>query len=230
MAPLNRTSVALVTASSAGLGAATAKALAATGVRVVINYNSNQEKADAVLKELGTLQPTSEKDQTPRCHAIRADVSQRSSLINLVEETMKVMGRLDLVVSNHGWTKLRNFSDLDDNVEESDWDKCFNMNVKSHLWLFHAAKKHLEESEGSFITTASLAGVVPSGSSMVFYSVCLKLTRLTCKGVLGNKSCPDTPSEISGKNLWPAYSGQLGFPRALTYRLGPPIPAVENRF
>jgi NAD(P)-dependent dehydrogenase (short-subunit alcohol dehydrogenase family) len=77
------------------------------------------------------------------------------------------MGRLDLVVSNHGWTKRRNFYDLDDNMEERDWDTCFTMNVKSHLWLFHAAKDALNESEGSFITAASLAGVVPGGSSMV---------------------------------------------------------------
>ncbi|TVY38131.1 Granaticin polyketide synthase putative ketoacyl reductase, partial [Lachnellula occidentalis] len=171
--PLSRNSVALITASSAGLGAATAKALAASGVRVVINYNSNQAKADTILQELQDLQPTSsstEKETTPRFHAIRADVSQRSSLFSLIEETVKVMGRLDLLVSNHGWTKIRDFADLDDNVEESDWDTCFNMNVKSHLWAFHAARKYLDESEGSFITTASLAGVVPSGSS-VAYSV-----------------------------------------------------------
>lgn len=85
----------------------------------------------------------------------------------MVEETVTKMGRLDLVVSNHGWTKIRNFQNLDDNVEESDWDICFNMNVKSHLYLFHAAKKHLEASGGSFITTASLAGVKPGGSSLV---------------------------------------------------------------
>jgi NAD(P)-dependent dehydrogenase (short-subunit alcohol dehydrogenase family) len=170
MPPLSRDSVALVTASSAGLGAAIAKALAASGVRVVINYNSNKEKADAVLKELQALQPSSETNQTPRFHVIHADVSQRSSLISLVEETVKAMGRLDLVVSNQGWTKMRNFFNLDDNVEESDWDMCFNMNVKSHLWLFHTSKKYLEESEGSFVTTASLAGVVPSGSSMVCFT------------------------------------------------------------
>jgi len=81
---------------------------------------------------------------------------------------VKVMGRLDLVVSNQGWTKMRNFFDLDDNMEESDWDTCFNMNVKSHLWLFHATRKYLNESEGSFVTTASVAGVVPSGSSMAY--------------------------------------------------------------
>jgi NAD(P)-dependent dehydrogenase (short-subunit alcohol dehydrogenase family) len=77
------------------------------------------------------------------------------------------MGRLDLVVSNQGWTRIRNFYDLDENVDEGDWDRCFNMNVKSHLFLFHAARKHLEKSGGSFITVASLAGVKPSGSSVV---------------------------------------------------------------
>jgi len=77
------------------------------------------------------------------------------------------MGRLDVVFSNGGWTALRDFQNLDDNVNEEDWDRCFNMNVKSHLWLMHASKKWLEESEGCFITTASLAGVRPSGSSLV---------------------------------------------------------------
>jgi NAD(P)-dependent dehydrogenase (short-subunit alcohol dehydrogenase family) len=172
MPPLLSTrSVALVTASSAGLGAATAKTLAATGVRVVINYFSSQEKAKTLLKELEELDTNSttekEKGETPRFIAIKADVSQRGELIRLVEETVEKMGRLDLVVSNQGWTRMRNFFDLDENVEESDWDKCFNMNVKSHLFLFHAARKHLEKSEGSFITTASLAGVKPSGSSVV---------------------------------------------------------------
>jgi len=167
-------SVALVTASSAGLGAATAKALAAAGVRVVINYFASPEKAEKLLQELEPLGPDlmtgREPVETPRFIAIKADVSQRSELIRLVEETVATMGRLDLVVSNQGWTRMRNFFDLDENVDESDWDKCFNMNVKSHLFLFHAARKHLEKSEGSFITTASLAGVKPSGSS-VAYSV-----------------------------------------------------------
>ncbi|TVY86962.1 Granaticin polyketide synthase putative ketoacyl reductase [Lachnellula willkommii] len=175
--PLSRHSVALVTASSAGLGAATAKALAASGIRVVINYHTNASKASTLLQDLQALQPSSPSpsspsspspEQTPRFHAIRADVSQRSSLTSLIDETVKVMGRLDVLVSNQGWTKIRDFTDLDDNVEESDWDTCFNMNVKSHLWAFHAARKYLDESEGSFITTASLAGVVPSGSSIAY--------------------------------------------------------------
>lgn len=170
---LGKQSVALVTASSAGLGAATARALALSGVRVIVNYYSNPEKADAVVKDLAALDPYSQdaaKSDAPRYLAIKADVSKQAEILRLVNESVAAMGRLDLVVSNHGWTKIRNFMDLDDNVDESDWDTCFNMNVKSHLFLFHAARKHLEASEGSFITTASLAGVKPGGSS-VAYSV-----------------------------------------------------------
>lgn len=46
--------------------------------------------------------------------------------------------------------------------------RCFLYNVKAHLFLLHAAKPHLEESEGAFITTASVAGVKPSGSSLPY--------------------------------------------------------------
>jgi NAD(P)-dependent dehydrogenase (short-subunit alcohol dehydrogenase family) len=79
------------------------------------------------------------------------------------------MGRLDMVVSNAGWTRMVNFFDLEQNINE-DWDKCFNFNVKAHLWLFHAARPHLEANTegGSFLTVASLAGVRPSGSSLPY--------------------------------------------------------------
>jgi NAD(P)-dependent dehydrogenase (short-subunit alcohol dehydrogenase family) len=171
---LTRNSVVLITASSAGLGAATARALASNGVRVIINYLSSREKAEALVEELSFLDHALKDDsvkpfpsQSPRFIAIQADASSRIELIRLVEESVAAMGRLDIVVSNHGWTKIRDFHNLDDNMEESDWDNCFTMNVKSHLFLFHASRKHLEATEGAFITTASLAGVVPSGSSLV---------------------------------------------------------------
>lgn len=200
MAPaLSAQSVVLITASSAGLGAATAKAFASSGVRVILNYFSSQAKAESLLAELEQLDPNSasgENSPAPRFLAIKADVSQRSELIRLVEESVAAMGRLDAVVSNHGWTRIRNFFDLDENVEESDWDQCFNYNVKSHLFLFHAARKHLEKSEGSFITTASLAGVKPSGSS-VAYSVTkaaqihlVKSLALTCGPIRVNSVSP----------------------------------------
>lgn len=163
--------VALVTASSAGLGAAAVKALA-SHFRVVVNYNSRLEKAEQVIKEASEIPATySTSDSSePRFHAIKADVQERSEIQRLVAETVEKFGRLDVVVSNAGWTRLTNFFDLEQQVNEDDWDKCFSVNVKSHLWLLYAAKPHLEKSEGggAFVTVASLAGVRPSGSSLPY--------------------------------------------------------------
>jgi NAD(P)-dependent dehydrogenase (short-subunit alcohol dehydrogenase family) len=81
---------------------------------------------------------------------------------------VSTFGRLDVVISNAGWTRVTNFSNLDEGLEDEDWDRCLLYNVKSHLWLMHAAKPYLEESEGAFVTTASVAGVKPSGSSLPY--------------------------------------------------------------
>lgn len=167
------TKVALVTASSAGLGAACVKALS-PHFRVVVNYHSRPEKAASLIEEASAISPSypssSSSSSNPRFTSIQADLSQRSEIKRLVQETVDKMGRLDVVVSNQGWTRVTNFFDLDDQVVEEDWDRCFNMNVKSHLWLLYAAKPYLEASEGggSFITVASLAGVRPSGSSLPY--------------------------------------------------------------
>ena len=57
---------------------------------------------------------------------------------------------------------------IDEGVVDEDWDKCFTMNVKTHMWLAYAAKDALAQTEGTFITTASVAGVKPSGSSLPY--------------------------------------------------------------
>ncbi|KAK3695170.1 hypothetical protein B0T22DRAFT_497313 [Podospora appendiculata] len=160
--------VALITAGSAGLGAATARLFALNGLRVVVNYSSNTERAQGLVDELRRMSPLPRVHGRTDFYAVRADLSRRHEVQNLVHETVAEMGRLDVVFSNGGWTRLRDISDLDDNVDEEDWDLCFNMNVKSHLWLMHAAKDYLDESEGVFITTASLAGVKVSGSSLAY--------------------------------------------------------------
>lgn len=158
--------VALVTAGSAGLGAATARLFAKDGMRVVVNYSANEERASKLVDELSAISPNP-NSQAGFVH-IRADLGKRQDIESLVDQTIKTFGRLDVVFSNAGWTRFRDINNLDDNVEEEDWDRCFNMNVKSHLFLMHAARKHLDETKGVFITTASLAGVSVVGSSLVF--------------------------------------------------------------
>lgn len=174
MSSLPENAVALVTAGTSGLGLAVAKLLARQNIRVVVNYANNDERAARAVQDVeasfpdGSIEPDALVG--PRCLVLKADVSVRNELEQMVQQVIATMGRLDIVVSNAGWTKYRNLLDLDDNVNEDDWDRCFDMNVKSHLFLLHATKKYLQESKGSFIMTASVAGVKPSGSSIVgFY-------------------------------------------------------------
>ena len=134
----------------------------------VINYANNQDRAKQVLDELQNIPNVTSSSKSPRFESLRADVGDRSAIQRLVQETVSKFGRLDVVVSNAGWTRITNFMNLEEGMNEDDWDMCFRYNVKAHLWLFHAAKTELEKTEGAFITTASLAGVKPGGSSLPY--------------------------------------------------------------
>lgn len=150
--------------------ASVARALASESMQVVVNYSANYERANNLVKDLSRSFPASANDHEKRFTYIKADLEKRAEVVRLLEETVAIMGRPDVVVSNRGWTKFSNFADLDAGVEEADRDRCLHFNVKSHLFLIHAAKEYLDETEGAFITTASLAGVKPSGSSPVCFS------------------------------------------------------------
>lgn len=162
--------VALITAGTAGLGAAAAKLFVSSGYRVALTFKSDAKRAQSLAAELGRLEPEALADRRegPLVVNMQSDLGERAEIYAMVPAAAeKLGGRIDVVFSNGGWTHFRDINDLDDNVDEADWDTCFNMNVKSHLWLMHAARPFLDRSEGAFITTASLAGVKVSGSSLV---------------------------------------------------------------
>jgi NAD(P)-dependent dehydrogenase (short-subunit alcohol dehydrogenase family) len=230
--------VALVTASSAGLGAAIAKSLI-TDFRVVINYNSSATRAHSVLEELERLclsnettlaqsqavaPPGEDSPCVPRFLALRADIGSRTAVSQLVDETVSKMGRLDVVISNGGWTHIREFGDLNDNVDEEDWDRCWNVNVKSHLWLLHAARVHLEQSDnGAFISVASVAGVKPSGSSIVsgyFRHWWLLAVSMAdwLSGIRCLQGSTNIFSQMPGCHSWAGDQGELCVPRDLDDR------------
>ncbi|KAJ4057558.1 hypothetical protein NW761_002839 [Fusarium oxysporum] len=162
-------SVVLVTAGTSGLGLCVAEKLIQAGASVAINYASNEERAHDAFVHLNQLAAKSfSQDTGSRCLKIKADVTKKEGIQDLVNQTVSAMGRIDAVVSNAGWTKFANFHDIDDNVDEEVWDRCYAANVKSHMFLCHAAKKYLEEAKGAFVMTASVAGVKPSGSSIAY--------------------------------------------------------------
>ncbi|BFZ61932.1 hypothetical protein YB2330_003010 [Saitoella coloradoensis] len=155
----------LVTASSNGLGAEVARQFAAAGCNVAINFHSSPDAANTVVEACKA------EDVNCTSIAIRANLSSKDDCERLVKEAKEGLGgRLDVVVSNGGWTKFAPFEDLDAFSEE-EWDKCWTMNVKSHFWLFRAAKPVLEangDDGGVFLISSSLAALKPSGSSLPY--------------------------------------------------------------
>src|SRR5262250_887626 len=86
--------VAVVTGASKGIGAGIAKALAAEGASVVVNYASSKEGADRVVKEITS--------KGGKAIAVQADLSKPADVTKLFSETKKAYGILNILVNNAG--------------------------------------------------------------------------------------------------------------------------------
>jgi len=80
--------VAVVTGASKGIGAGIAKALAAEGAGVVVNYASSKEGADRVVAEIA--------GKGGKAVAVQADLAKPADVTRLFAETKKAFGRLDI--------------------------------------------------------------------------------------------------------------------------------------
>ncbi len=86
--------VAVVTGASKGIGAGIAKALAAEGASVVVNYASSKAGADKVVKEIA--------DAGGKAVAVGGDVSKGAEAQGIIDAAIKNYGRLDILVNNSG--------------------------------------------------------------------------------------------------------------------------------
>ena len=125
--------VALVTGASKGIGAGIAKALAAEGAAVVVNYASSKTGADAVVEVISAA--------GGQAVAVQGDVSKEADAKALVDAAVKHFGRLDILVNNSG---VYEFSAIEQTTEEQ-YRKMFDVNVLGTLLPTKAAVPHLGE-------------------------------------------------------------------------------------
>ncbi len=147
--------VAVVTGASKGIGAQTAKGLAAEGAAVVVNYSSSKEGAEKVVAEI--------KSKGGKAIAIQGDVSKAADVTRLFAETKKAFGGLDVLVNNAGIYKMGPL----ESVTEEEFHRQFNTNVLGLLLATQEAVKSFGVNGGSVINIGSaVTRLTPPGSAI----------------------------------------------------------------
>jgi NAD(P)-dependent dehydrogenase (short-subunit alcohol dehydrogenase family) len=139
-------SVAIITGSGSGLGAAIARALAAEGARCVL-AGRRPEPLQAVAGEIAALGG----DAWPR----PTDVADEAQATALVAETAERFGRLDVLVNCAGLMRQASLVQTSTAL----WDEILNVNLRGAFLLCRAAWPHLQRSHGQIINVSSMAAV-----------------------------------------------------------------------
>jgi 3-oxoacyl-[acyl-carrier protein] reductase len=147
---------AVVTGASKGIGAGIAKALAAEGASVVINYASAKRDADRVVDEI--------TKRGGKAFAIQGNVSKKADVDRLLADAEKTFGKIDILVNNAGvyeWVPL-------EDITEQQFHKMFDTNVLGMLLVTQQALKHFNGAGGSIINIGSLASTLNPPTAVIY--------------------------------------------------------------
>ena len=136
--------VALVTGGSRGIGAATVKMFAAAGARVAFNYLKAREAADLVVSECGQ----------DRCAAFPSDLRDIDSARDLVAQTIRRFGALDILVANHGIWPPEHVPV--DRMTDQQWHDTIAINLDSVFGLIkHSVAQMKKQGRGGHVVLIS---------------------------------------------------------------------------
>ncbi|MBL0387114.1 3-oxoacyl-ACP reductase FabG [Tumebacillus sp. ITR2] len=144
---------AIVTGGGRGIGASTAKELAAQGANVIVNYVGNAAAAAEVVEEI--------KKAGGHAHAVQANVTVEADVQKLIDETLTHFGRLDILVSNANMNFVRK------PLEDMTWDEFsdkLNNELKAAFLLTKAVLPVMKEQRSGrliYITSGQGKNVTP---------------------------------------------------------------------
>lgn len=147
---------AVVTGASKGIGAAIAKALAAEGAAVAVNYASSREGADKVVAEIVAA--------GGKAIAVQGDVAQGADVARLFDETQKAFGGVDILVNNAGVYAFRALND----VTEAEYRRQFDTNVLGVLLAAQEAARRFGPDGGNIINISSIVTTLDMPESSIY--------------------------------------------------------------
>lgn len=170
--------VTIVTGASKGIGAEIALEMAKEGAKVVVNYLSDKNAAEAlsaaIIENGGTA------------IAIQADVTKTKDVQRLFEETNKNLGKIDTLINNAGIYK---FEPLE-MITEEEFHRQFDSNVLGTILSIQEALKYFNDNGGSIINISSVASIKATPMTLLYSatkSAIDSITRTLSKELSGRK-------------------------------------------
>src|SRR4028118_278394 len=145
--------VAIITGSSRGIGRAIAEAMADQGAKVVISSRTAEACEDAA-------RAINDKYGEGTAIVIPANISSKDALQNLVDETRRQLGRIDILVCN---AASNPYYGPMGGISDDQFRKILENNVIANHWLIQmVAPEMIERREGSIIIVSSIGGLKAS--------------------------------------------------------------------
>jgi pteridine reductase len=149
--------VAIVTGAAVRLGRAQALALAECGVQLVIHYNTSSVPAEKVVKQIQEIGSQS--------IAVQADLAHPMEARTIVDEAVARFGQVDILVNS---ASIFEAGRWDDTTEEN-WDRHFDINLKSPFFLTQAFAKQVgPERRGHIVNLADWRAVSPGTGHLAY--------------------------------------------------------------
>lgn len=189
---------ALVTGSSRGIGAATARRLARDGFAVTVNGSRDRPSVDAVVARI--------EDEGGRAQAVLADVADPAAVRSLFDAHHAAFGRLDVVVSNAGIMRLAPLRDMSD----EDFARMSEVNFKGSFMVMREAARRVADGGRIIALSSSITqlrsptyGPYAATKAAQEYMVSSLAKELQGRGISVNAIAPgvvDTPLFTAGKS------------------------------
>jgi len=140
-----------------GMGRETALELARRGADVAVNYANSADAAEEAVKEIQAM--------GRKAVAIKANVANVSETIELMEQVVKQLGKLDICASNSGVVSFGHLKD----ITEEEFDRVYQINTRGQLFVAREAYKHMEVG-GRIILMGSITGQAKGVPKHIVYS------------------------------------------------------------